>query len=167
MRQLIVVGSQVDGYVSYDPQLAQCTFLHAIRTGLRDECVRTHMLPFLDVTSQVADNRLIQELHKAVAESEERKKKTKPKTAAASAKVSFVETRDSDLAVVLKKLEENENQVKVLQEQVSELLSSNLNAKKGWKKKGICDACVAAKKTVCKHCFKCSNEGHKSSDCPN
>ena len=81
--------------------------------------------------------------------------------------MSVVETRDPDLAVVLRKLEENQNQVKVLQEQVSELLTSNLNSKKNWKKKGICDACVAANKTVCKHCFKCSNEGHKSGDCPN
>ena len=69
-------------------------------------CVRTHLLPFLEVTNMVDDNRLIQELHKVVAESVKRRKKIQSKTLGSSAKGSVVES-NPELSAVLKKLEEN------------------------------------------------------------
>ena len=168
-RQLIVVGSQVEGNVSYDPKLVHSTFLHTIRTGLRDESVRSHMLPFLSESTMVDDNTLIRELHKAVAEAEERRKKTeKSHEKAKPVKVNAVET-SPELAAVMKLLQENQNQMKVMQEQVGELLAANPAVKKinsRWKKKGSCQACTAAGKgDSCQHCWKCGEDGHKSPQC--
>ena len=168
-RQLIVVGSQVEGNVSYDPKLVHSTFLHTIRTGLRDESVRSHMLPFLSESTMVDDNTLIRELHKAVAEAEEHRKKTeKSHEKAKPVKVNAVET-SPELAAVMKLLQENQNQMKVMQEQVGELLAANPAVKKinsRWKKKGSCQACTAAGKgDSCQHCWKCGEDGHKSPQC--
>ena len=169
IRQLIVVGSQVEGNVTYDPRLVNSTFLHTIRTGLRDETVRAHMLPLLSDTNPVDDNTLIRELHRAVGESEERKKKLlemqqQQKKATATAKVNVVES-NSELAQVLKQLEENRNQMNVVQEQVKELIVAN-QKKQPWKRKG-CQACTDNNKVnTCSHCWKCGEDGHKSQNCP-
>ena len=164
---MIVVGSQVEGNVSYDPKLVHSTFLHTIRTGLRDESVRSHMLPFLSESTIIDDNTLIRELHKAVGEAEERRKKTeKSNEKAKPVKVNVVET-SPELAAVMKLLQENQNQMKVMQEQVGELLAANPAVKKmKWKKKGSCSACTAAGKgDSCQHCWKCGDDGHKSPQC--
>ena len=168
IRQLIVIGSQVEGTHSYDPNLVHSTFLHTIRTGLRDESVRSHMLPFLTESSQVDDNVLIRELHKAVAESEERRKKTeKPLEKKPSLKVNAVES-SPELAALIKLVQDNQNQMKVMQEQMGELLKSNPAVRK-FKKPG-CEACAAANKAdSCRHCWKCGDDGHKASEtdkCP-
>ena len=167
LRQLLIVGSQLEGYVSYDPKLVHSTFLHTIRTGLRDEAVRTYMLPFLAETSQIDDNRLIQELHKAVAEAEERKTKTK-KGDKTAAKVNVVES-SPELTAVMKKLEENENQMRAMQEQMKELLTANSKRQNSsWKKNAGCQPCKDSNKaSSCRHCWKCGHDGHKSQDCPN
>ena len=165
LRQLLIVGSQLEGNVSYDPKLVQSTFLHTIRTGLRDESVRTYMLPFLAEMSQIDDNRLIQELHKAVAEAEERK--TKTKKGEKTAKVSVVES-SPELSAVMKKLEENENQMKAMQEQMKELLAGNAKKNSNWKKNAGCQSCKDKNiASSCRHCWKCGQDGHKSQDCPN
>ena len=165
LRQLLIVGSQLEGNVSYDPKLVQSTFLHTIRTGLRDESVRTYMLPFLAEMSQIDDNRLIQELHKAVAEAEERK--TKTKKGEKTAKVSVVES-SPELSAVMKKLEENENQMKAMQEQMKELLAGNAKKIPNWKKNAGCQPCKDKNiASSCRHCWKCGQDGHKSQDCPN
>ena len=171
-RQLIVVGSQVEGTVSYDPALVKSTFLHTIRTGLRDETVRAHMLPLLSDANPVDDNTLIRELHRAVGEAEERLKKLQEShhQKKSSAKVNVVET-SPELAMIMKKLEENQaemmenkNQMKVMQEQMIELMKKETAGKPG-NKKG-CDACRAANKSnSCRHCWKCGEDGHKSQDC--
>ena len=168
IRQLIVVGSQVEGTHSYDPNLVHSTFLHTIRTGLRDESVRSHMLPFLSESSNVDDNTLIRELHKAVAEAEERRKKTeKPVEKKTNVKVNAVES-SPELVTLIKVVQDNQNQMKVLQEQMGELLKSNPAVKK-FKKPG-CEACAAANKAdSCRHCWKCGDDGHKASEtdkCP-
>ena len=168
IRQLIVVGSQVEGTHSYDPNLVHSTFLHTIRTGLRDESVRSHMLPFLSESSNVDDNTLIRELHKAVAEAEERRKKTeKPAEKKSNVKVNAVES-SPELVTLIKVVQDNQNQMKVLQEQMGELLKLNPAVKK-FKKPG-CEACAAANKAdSCRHCWKCGDDGHKASEtdkCP-
>ena len=167
LRQLLVVGSQLEGAVTYDPKLVQSTFLHTIRTGLRDEAVRSYMLPFLSESASFNDNCLIQELHKAVSEAEERKNKTKKGDNKTAAKVNVVET-SPELVAVMKKLEENQNQMKVMQEQMKELLVANPNLKKQnppWKRG--CQACQDNNKSSsCRHCWKCGEDGHKSQDCP-
>ena len=162
LRQLLVVGSQMEGSVTYHPQLVQSTFLHTIRTGLRDEAVRTYMLPYLSETHLVNDNLLIQELHKAVAEAEERKMKTKGvKTAA---KVNTIDACPEFIAV-MKKLEDNQNQMRVMQEQMKELLKVTPNKKNdGWKKPG-CQNCQDNNTVAtCRHCWKCGEEGHKAQE---
>ena len=171
-RQLIVVGSQVEGTVSYDPVLVKSTFLHTIRTGLRDETVRAHMLPLLSDANPVDDNTLIRELHRAVAEAEERLKKMQElqQQKKAAAKVNVVET-SPELALVMKKLEESQNQMKenqhqmkVMQEQMAELMKKELNKKPPFRKG--CDACKASNKSdSCRHCWKCGEDGHKSQEC--
>ena len=165
LRQLLVVGSQLEGHVAYHPQLVQSTFLHTIRTGLRDDAVRTYMLPFLSDTHLVDDNSLIQELHKAVAEAEERKNKTK-KGEKSAAKVNVIES-SPELVAVMKKLEENQNQMKVMQEQMKEMLAVYPNLKKNassWKKPG-CQACQNNNTVAtCRHCWKCGEEGHKAQE---
>ena len=169
IRQLIVVGSQVEGNVSHDPKLVHSTFLHTIRTGLRDESVRSHMLPFLSEANPVDDNSLIRELHKAVSESEERRKKTeKSVEKKSSVKVSVVES-SPELAALVKMVQENQTQMKAMQEQMGELLKSNPAVKKFNRKPG-CEACAAAdKSSSCKHCWKCGQDGHKANEpdkCP-
>ena len=173
-RQLIVVGSQVEGTVSYDPVLVKSTFLHTIRTGLRDETVRAHMLPLLSDANPVDDNTLIRELHRAVGEAEERLKKLQEiqhQQKKNAAKVNVVET-SPELAIVMKKLEEsqaqimeNQNQMKVMQEQMAELMKKETGSRPPFKKPG-CETCKAANKAnSCRHCWKCGEDGHKSQEC--
>ena len=76
-----------------------------------------------------------------------------------------------ELAMIMKKLEENQaemmenkNQMKVMQEQMIELMKKETAGKPGYKKG--CDACRAANKSnSCRHCWKCGEDGHKSQDC--
>ena len=70
LRQVLVVGTE--GGVQYDSRMAHGVFLHSLRTGLRNERIRTHMLPYLDASKQVGDNVLIGELNRAVAEEKAR-----------------------------------------------------------------------------------------------
>ena len=167
IRQLIIVGSQVEGNVVHDPKLVHSTFLHTIRTGLRDESVRSHMLPFLSETNLVNDNSLIRELHKAVSEAEERRKKTEQAAKKPSVKVNVVES-SPELAALMKLVQDNQTQMKAMQEQMGELLRSN-PAVKRFNKPG-CEACAAANKAQsCKHCWKCGGDGHKANEadkCP-
>ena len=122
------------------------------------------MLPFLSDTVQVDDNSLIQELHKAVSEAEERKNKTKmgQKT---PAKVNVVES-SPELVAVMKKLEANENQMKAMQEQMKELMAANSKRQDPpWKKNAGCQACKDGNvASSCRHCWKCGKDGHKAQD---
>ena len=171
-RQLIVVGSQVEGTVSYDPALVKSTFLHTIRTGLRDETVRAHMLPLLSDANPVDDNTLIRELHRAVGEAEERLKKLQEShhQKKSSAKVNVVET-SPELAMIMKKLEEsqaqmmeNKNQMKVMQEQMAEIMKKETGGKAPFWRPG-CDACKANNQSSsCRHCWKCGEDEHKAQE---
>ena len=176
IRQLIVVGSQVEGNVSYDPALVNATFIHTIRTGLRDEAVRAHMLPLLSDVNPADDNTLIREIHRAVGEAEERLKKLQEiqQQKKTPAKVNVVET-SPELALVMKKLEEsqaqmkeNQNQMKVMQEQLAELMLKETRKKNVPWKKSACENCTKSNKPAssCFHCWKCFETGHKSQDCP-
>lgn len=169
IRQLIVVSAQVEGNAFYDPKLVHATFLHTVRTGLRDESIRSHMLPFLSETNLVDDNSLIRELHKAVGETAERRKKTEQITDKKhSVKVNSVET-SPELSALLKLVQDNQNQMMVMQKQMGEMLKSNPAVKRFFKKPG-CTACAAANKAEsCRHCWKCGEDGHKASEtdkCP-
>ena len=164
IRQLIVVSAQVEGNAFYDPKLVHATFLHTIRTGLRNESVRSHMLPFLSETNLVDDNSLIRELHKAVGETEERIKKTEKVTDKKhSVKVNSVET-NPDLSALLKLVQDNQTQMKVLQEQMAELIKKDTGGKAPFWKPG-CDACKANNQAnSCRHCWKCGEDGHKAQE---
>ena len=70
LRQLLIAGSTEDG-VTYDTRMAHAIFLNSIRTGLRNESVRTRMLPYLDPAKNISDS----ELNRAVGEEEERRRK--------------------------------------------------------------------------------------------
>ena len=167
VRQLIIVSAQVEGNAFYDPRLVHATFLHTVRTGLRDESVRSHMLPSLSETNLFDDNSLIRELHKAVGESEERRKKTEKVTEKKqSVKVNAVET-SPEFSALLKLVQDNQNQMTVLQKQMGEMLKANPAVRRFSKKSG-CKACAAANKgDSCQHCFKCGEDGHKADKCPN
>ncbi len=206
LRQSLMTGVEQNGVV-YDARMAQSVFLHTLRTGFRNERIRSHMLPYLDPAIPYADSVLIQQLNRAVAEEEERLKKLAAEDAdkkkgnvnlVAAADSSTIlasllaqinktqETQvnsvsmDDPLAIVMKQLKENEtqmlamqadhkNQMKVVQEQISELMKLDPDPKKlSWKKMG-CENCVRDKKSAfCTHCWKCGGDGHKSRDnrCP-
>ena len=107
----------------------------------------------------------------SVAEAEERLKKLQElqQQKKVSAKVSVVES-SPELAAVMKKLEEsqvqlkeNQHQMKVMQEQLAELMLKE-TAKKPPFRKG-CDACKTNNKAdSCRHCWKCGEDGHKAQD---
>ena len=114
LRQLLFVSHSVEGG-TFTPMVVQSTFLHTVRTGLRDDGVRTYMLPLLSETSQCDDNHLITHLHKAVEEARVREEKTKTEKKASTAKVNSVQS-SPELRAIMKKLEENQDQIKVMQE---------------------------------------------------
>ena len=87
-RQLIVVGSQAEGQVVQDSRIVYSTFLHTLRTGLRDESVRAHMLPFLSESNPLDDNALIRELQERKGKLQQQEMRSR-KTVA---KVNMVQT---------------------------------------------------------------------------
>ncbi len=137
LRKLLTSGTDANG-VCYDSRMAHSVFLHSIRTGLRNERIRTHMLPFLDQTKHHGDNVLINELNRAVAEERAREEKLAAEELdkKKGAKVEMVDSSvlssflaqmkapqanmvsiDDPLAIIMKQLKENDNRMSVIQEE--------------------------------------------------
>ena len=207
LRQTLQASSH-----SSDAGMAQSVFIQSLRTGIRNEHIRHHMLPFLDETKAVPDNVLVKEMDRAVAEEEQRVRKLltaaggveKKRVAQSNAVAMMMEDplaerlqkllvagggvekkipaqanavgMDDPLAVIMKQLKANEtkmdtiqqdnkHQMKVMQEQIAELMKMDTDSKKpSWKKLG-CEDCIANNRSAqCNHCWKCGKTGHKSRD---
>ena len=57
--------------------LVHSMFIHSVKTGLRDDAVRSHMKPFLDTARRVEDDVLIRQINIASSEIIERDNKQK------------------------------------------------------------------------------------------
>ena len=173
LRQLLIAGSTEDG-VTYDTRMAHAIFLNSIRTGLRNESVRTRMLPYLDPAKNISDSVLITELNRAVGEEEERRRKQgnvdgKKRTldvGSVDMERDAVQSMLSQLQATTKQLQENQSAMLAMQEQVNELVNLKSKLEEGYRgfvpKK--CKNCQPENK-YCTHCWKCCKGGHKAQDC--
>lgn len=161
LRQMILVSSEAEGVIKYDPKLVQTIFLHTLSTGLKDDAIRNHMMPFLNL-EDVADEVLIRELNRACTEEEERRaKKRKQKV-----QVNEIRSNEQDnMALVMKPVLDT---LMMMQEEMKQMRKesslNNNNGRSGFSYKK-CQNCITENKQICKHCWKCCAEGHKSQDC--
>ena len=58
-----------------DPHMIQSAFLQTVKTGLRQESVRTHMSPFLDNSKVTLDAIFIAEINNVVSEENAKQKR--------------------------------------------------------------------------------------------
>ncbi len=184
LRQMLIVGTG-NGGVTYDSRMAHSVFLHTLRTGLRNDRIRMHMMPYLDEAKQHGDNVLTRELNRAVAEEEERQSKItseEPEKKKISTNVNEVmevpEKIDNNvLATILsqmqttqKQLQANQDQMLAVQSQVNELvkLTGQLQTNGGGRApfRKMCEPCTSTNKPLCRHCWKCGGDGHQSKNCP-
>ena len=168
IRQKVLVASQAEGMISYDTELVRSMFLHSVRTGIRQDSVRTHMQPFLDSSRKYGDEVLIREINVASSEETERTmkqrqivdEKRKVKVAAAEVPGEVVDT-----------LRELREELKSLRNEVSEMKQERLKCKSSTSqkerscKKSSCEACKKDGKNQCSHCWKCGQDGHMSRNC--
>ena len=168
LRQLMYVANLWSGDVSHGPAVVRSTFLHTLRTGLTDDGVRAYMMPYLSESSQCEDNLIIRELHKAEAEAAVRRSKNannqKNEKKSRNAQVNAVENSPEYLAL-MKRLDDNQQSIKVMQEQMKEMLKVNPNFQNRPREKG-CQKCRDANRgDTCRHCWKCGEDGHRATRC--
>jgi hypothetical protein len=109
LRQKAIIASEAEGGL-YDDKLVRETFLRAVRTGLTDPQIRTHMREYLDPQAKTpaSDHIILHEVNKAMGESEEANVKQK---AATLKRVTIAETstkveETTEMAAALKPLVE-------------------------------------------------------------
>ena len=78
-----------------DPSLVHNTFVNAVRTGLREEAVRVHMISFLDRRKMVDDDVLLLEVNNAIAENTIRQRKRLNGNKPPKDSVNQVETQEA------------------------------------------------------------------------
>ena len=86
LRQKVIISSQAEGSsLKYDEELVQQQFLHTVRTGLSNDCIKARIEPLVRRGVDISDDLLIHELNVIASEEQESKAK---KIAAASCQVS-------------------------------------------------------------------------------
>ena len=170
LRQRVLLASEAEDQIKYDADLVQSVFLHAVRTGLRSDAIRTQMQPLLERSRRATDTELIEKMTIANAEENERcskqrsegVEKQKEKAAVKGVNVSGMEkvleplmTTISSMNEKLMSMQKEMEQLKQTQRQEPQTPS--------WKRRG-CESCTD-KGTLCDHCWKCGKSGHISRNC--
>ena len=173
LRQRIIKASEVEGEVQYHRPQVVAAFMHSVRTGLRHDSIRNHMVPFLDEKKDPPDSLLMAEINKAQDEFNERMNKqqdVKEKTVK-SVKVNEVATASEKLLnQLVEQMHLMSTEMKKMKEDISHVQSKgkakdNGKSSGSWKRKG-CDECTKKGDVEnCRHCWKCGGENHQAKHC--
>ena len=193
LREKLRNASESEDWVRYNAEQIQEVFLEALRTGLREDAVKTRIEAFIipgTIASAKSDSDIVSKLKAIDAEEAIRKDKMEQSRGAVSrlpVKVNEVNLPNNtqnapmssfEVAMMdkLNEMSDNMNTVKdlsatvqKLEKEMSELKTQKPNiVQKFNKKKYGCDHCVQNNKTSCGHCFVCGAGDHKSFDpnCP-
>lgn len=171
LRQKVLTASQAEGVIRYEKDLVQRMFLHAVKTGLKEGSVRSHMIHYLNHDQSQPDDVLLREINIATSEEKERESKQR---ANKSARVASIETSEGVSQILSPLLEA----VTGMKAQIDELTSrvnsmptgSSQDRRNGrssgsWKRKGCKDCTTKNRTSQCNHCWKCGQEGHQSKSC--
>ena len=194
LREKLRNASESEDWVRYNAEQIQEVFLEALRTGLREDSVKTRIEAFIipgTIASAKSDSDIVSKLKAIDAEEAIRKDKLEQSRGAVSrppVKVNEVNlpqnnTQNSPMSsfevAMMDKMNEMSDNMKAvkdlsatvqkLEKEMSELKAQKpSNVQKFIKKKYGCDHCVQNNKTSCGHCFVCGAGDHKSFDpnCP-
>ena len=164
LREQVIEASEAENSMKYNQELVQSLFLHAVRTGLSDDSVRTRMEPLLKKDVMMGDERLIAELNVVASEETERKLKREKIVEKKCIRVAEANVNVQELMNPLVET------VKLMSEEIKSLreeMGSMKNKSKRWtpKKRG-CDYCRLKKKeSDCRHCWNCGAGDHMSYNC--
>ena len=192
LRQKILFSAKEENSeFTGNEELVQKQFIRAIGTGLRNDNIKNEIKPSLSNT--MADEELLELLNKVCGDETERQKKLKgtgKKTVShveverpgscgscsgcsCKGEVNIAQTKKDKSNPLLDEIKELRAQISIitaLKEDV-EMLKTALGVmeKSGGsnlgKKKGRCDACVAAGVDHCDHCLRCGSTEHKVAGC--
>ena len=182
IRQKVIIASAAEeDIVHYDKDLIHNMFIHSVRTGLRDDSVRSHMKPFLATGHHTRDDMLIREINIASSEIMERTNKQKQLTQGqrninANAVSTHQNQGESQQSTeMMKAIASLAEGLAALGKDMAELKKQssrrNTNSSTGtfnrtsWKNRA-CQECQQ-KNVVCTHCWKCGAVGHFSKNCQN
>ena len=189
LREKIIMASDADGALKYEPQLVQDMFAHTIRTGLLDEGVRGRLDPFLTEGVRVTDEFLISKVNTASSEEKERQNK---QNKAKRVVVNQVQTTTgaipgdiqsavaSIVSPVMQGMREMQEKINTIQLDMMNSRRGNVtygrgrggsrggfslsSRGKGWG----CQNCRDQNRGLdCRHCFRCGEENHRAYECPN
>ena len=173
LRQRIVDAAEAENQFS-DPRMIQSAFLQTVKTGLRQESIRTHMSPFLDKSKVTPDAILIAEINNAVSEENARqkkfnagKKKVHFETSERRVQVAEISENIGSLKPIMEALLTMSKEMKAMREDMTSMKGNRNNSSKSSKRSRlpVCETCQADGVKSCGHCFKCSEKGHKAMDC--
>jgi len=171
LRQKVLAASKVEGGM-YDERLVQSTFCRAVRTGLVNDQIRTHMRSFLDPrsSSTTSDQDLLREMNMCSSEIDETLSKTKRQVIK---KVTINEHKvvnQEDLSPILEGISRLKQQMDEMRERESRdtqsYARSNVRRTYSPGRTYRCKKCIETNASRwCQHCFNCGSEDHQARNC--
>ena len=182
LREAILQLMIAEGSKRFDEQGVHDTFLLTLRTGIKDDTIKSQIEPLIRRGVDIDDRKLIDEINQITEEEEARRKKrekearrmmnenkdsnTKDRKSLQVAETNVSNTVANEFLDAVKLLQQSNtelrDEVSSLRKEVNSLKNSgNQNKKFG------CNHCKQNNKgDSCRHCFKCGAGDHKIADCP-
>ena len=172
LREKVKMASDAENSFKYGRDLVQSLFLHAIRTGLLDDSVKSRMESLLKPEADTTDEVLIEQLNAASAEETERKKKRvnrheKKCVTIAEASINLPDTNiqlQELMNPLMATVKSMTDEIRGLKEELNTMKSKGNS--RTFSKRG-CGFCKKkGKESTCRHCWNCGAGDHLSFDCP-
>jgi hypothetical protein len=186
LRQKVLSTSKVEGEM-YAEKLVSDTFCRAVRTGLNNEMIRSHMKGFLTSTEPADDETLMQEINRASLEFDEIAGKAKKGSVK---KVTINESRavsHDDLMPLVQGIAEMQKQLAAMQAAAAETRAPQVGASRATGGSSStaqvaggpgttnrdrqptrslqCTKCRQQGERYCNHCFLCGSAEHFARNC--
>ena len=179
-RRKTVLKLAAEEGIKYDEEMLGMTAFQVIFEGIRDENIRTALRNKWGDDYLVEDKVFMKHAAEVVASEQARKQRLFGKDVEPEIEVNAINSRKSVSFEEKEAKKEKLNPFTKIEELRAELradineiknlvLENNKRNQKEDKPKPVktkCDACIAAKKWRCYHCWKCGKGDHKSPDCP-
>ena len=193
LREKLLNAAESEDWIRYNADQIQEVFLEALRTGLRDDSVKSRIETWIipgTKASEKTDSDIVSKLKAIDAEEAIRRDKLEQSRSAVSSRPTLkvneinlpqnntqnapMSSFESALMDKMNEMSDNMKTVKDLSATVEKLekkmseMETQRPVQKFNKKKWGCDHCVENKRSSCPHCFVCGAGDHKSFDpnCP-
>ena len=162
LREKILQASSAEGSVRFDAQSVRDLFLHTVRTGLKDDAVKSQVEALVRRGATTPDEELIRELNLVASEEAERKLK-RGDTKKKSVTINETNVNDDIISAVRGVCKDLKDDVKALREELKTLKeSSSAPRQRDWG----CNYCKSQNRgNLCRHCFHCGAGDHKIQNC--